>query len=319
MTTRWRPGAVRALIDRFEASPQHHEVMREGDVFSFTQIKVDQAWPDVDQEVQAILRRAFRQYENSLEIGKFWPAVTWLEGIRLKRYLPGGQDRFNPHVDVMDESTSRRLVTAILYLNAPGGGQTNFPQMEVSVFPKIGRLVIFPPLWTFVHAGLPPLDRPQIHVTGLSVVSARAVRRRRGQTKTAPEGAVFAKREFGSGLFRPTTAADRGNTQDAGAKQRERQRLGHAQGGRNEIDLVIGIDAGGDEVGVDGIGAARPGTPSNSVWKSKLSLCWAKEVVPSAGPGNPDVSKYSSAAMGPVPLFPCSSVIFRSPPIHEKE
>jgi hypothetical protein len=59
----------------------------------------------------------------------------------------------------MDDSNSRRLITAILYLNDPGGGETVFPGLDISVPPAPGRMAVFPPLWLFPHAGMPPRDR----------------------------------------------------------------------------------------------------------------------------------------------------------------
>ena len=75
--------------------------------------------------------------------------------------MPGGQDHFPPHVDVTNAEESRRFLTAILYLNDPGGGETVFPGLDLQVMPAPGRMVIFPPLWLFPHAGLPPRDRPK--------------------------------------------------------------------------------------------------------------------------------------------------------------
>ena len=66
-----------------------------------------------------------------------------------------------PHVDVMRAEESRRFLTAILYLNDSGGGETIFPGLDLTVAPAAGRMVVFPPLWLFPHAGLAPRDRPK--------------------------------------------------------------------------------------------------------------------------------------------------------------
>ena len=80
----------------------------------------------------------------------------------MKRYLPDGRDNFPPHVDANDQETSTRFVTAILYLNDPGGGgETVFPELGVMMSPRPGNMMLFPPLWTFPHAGLPPRHRPK--------------------------------------------------------------------------------------------------------------------------------------------------------------
>ena len=74
----------------------------------------------------------------------------------MKRYLPNGRDFFPLHVDVMGQAASRRFMTAIIYLNAPAGGETVFPNLDISVAPEPGKLLAFPPIWLFPHAGRPP-------------------------------------------------------------------------------------------------------------------------------------------------------------------
>ncbi len=154
-------GQCRSLIERFEAAADLHVRKRVDDGFSFVQLNVSRHWPDVEAQIAPIMMNCFKQYRQALEIGPYWPQKPLAEEIRMKRYLPDGREAFPPHVDVMDDADSRRFVTAILYLNDPGGGETVFPGLDVSVAPAAGRLSIFPPLWLFPHAGLPPRDRPK--------------------------------------------------------------------------------------------------------------------------------------------------------------
>ena len=145
------------LIERFEADRPHHEEKRIENGYSFTQLDVTAAWPDVDAEIEAILNACYHQYHALLNLGRAWPLRYQHEHIRLKRYRPGGRDSFPPHVDVTSQATCRRFCTAILYLNDPGGGgETLFPDLGITVMPEPGKLLMFPPLWTFPHAGLPP-------------------------------------------------------------------------------------------------------------------------------------------------------------------
>ena len=155
------PEQCQALIARFEANAPLHERRRAEGSYSFLQFSVTRHWPEVETQIARIMMTAMQQYWRSLEIGPYWPAKPEAEEIRLKCYLPGGEDKFPPHVDVMDEADARRFMTAILYLNDPGGGETVFPGLDVTVAPAPGRLVVFPPLWLFPHAGLPPRDRPK--------------------------------------------------------------------------------------------------------------------------------------------------------------
>jgi prolyl 4-hydroxylase len=150
-----------AFIQRFEASPDLHEREETEGSYSFVQLNVTHHWKDVHEHVGKIMLTCIGQYHRSLDIGQYWPTHPMAEEIRLKRYLPGGRDSFPPHVDVMNDADSRRFITAILYLNDPGGGETIFSELSARITPAPGRLLIFPPLWLFPHAGLPPRDKPK--------------------------------------------------------------------------------------------------------------------------------------------------------------
>jgi prolyl 4-hydroxylase len=150
------PARCQDLIARFEQSASLHERKEADGSYGFAQLSVSRHWPEVEAEIGQILMTGFGQYRQGLGIGPFWPAAPMSEEIRLKRYLPDGRDSFPEHVDVMDQTTANRFITAILYLNAPGGGETVFSSLGLRIAPQPGRLVIFPPLWLFPHAGLPP-------------------------------------------------------------------------------------------------------------------------------------------------------------------
>jgi hypothetical protein len=146
----------RELIARFEAEPHLHERKESEGSYQFAQLNVSQHWPEVEAEIGAIFMTAFRQYHKSLEIGPGWPLNPLPEQIRMKRYLPDGRDSFPTHVDVLDDQSAKRFITAILYLNEVQGGETTFPTLGVTLKPMPGRMSIFPPLWLFPHAGMPP-------------------------------------------------------------------------------------------------------------------------------------------------------------------
>ena len=155
------PEQCQALIDRFEASPELHDRKQVDGAYSFVQLSVTRHWPEVEKQIAQVMLTALQQYWKALDIGPNWPLKPLAEEIRLKRYLPDGRDCFPPHVDVMDDGDARRFITAILYLNDPGGGETVFPGLDLTVPPAAGRMSVFPPLWLFPHAGLPPRDRPK--------------------------------------------------------------------------------------------------------------------------------------------------------------
>jgi hypothetical protein len=149
----------RELIDRFEAS-DHQEVCRREGGHSFTQINLSQHWPRESALLSEVFQACLSLYQAQVGAA-FWPVVYAFENFRMKRYLPNGVDAFPVHVDVMGQAAARRFMTAILYLNAPQGGETVFPQLGVSIAPEPGRWVAFPPLWMFPHEGRAPLDQPK--------------------------------------------------------------------------------------------------------------------------------------------------------------
>jgi hypothetical protein len=76
----------------------------------------------------------------------------------LKRYRPGGVEAFQPHFDSIGEVANRYLVL-LWYLNdVAEGGETSFPQLDVAVAPRAGRLLVFPPYWMYQHEGRPPVS-----------------------------------------------------------------------------------------------------------------------------------------------------------------
>ena len=97
---------------------------------------------------------------------KMWPETYGYEAIRIKRYLNNDYDRFDPHVDVIDHNSSRRFLSFFIYLNdVDEGGETEFVNINKAgtyipykIQPKRGRLLMFPPMWPWVHAGRIPIS-----------------------------------------------------------------------------------------------------------------------------------------------------------------
>jgi hypothetical protein len=147
------------LIDRFESSVDPETCQLDAG-YSFTQINVTQHWPDQNQILVPIFLAYFNRYQAAVN-GRFWPPKFSFEQLRMKRYLPNGRDLFPLHVDVMGQVAARRFMTAFIYLNATAGGETVFPNLNISVAPEPGKLLAFPPLWLFPHAGRPPQNSPK--------------------------------------------------------------------------------------------------------------------------------------------------------------
>src|SRR5678815_3116614 len=96
------------------------------------------------------------RYNRDVGLGIPIPNSPKTADLVLKRYRPGGAESFQPHFDALYEHCNRYLVF-IWYLNdVAEGGETEFPGLDVSVQPRTGRLLMFPPYWMYQHAGLPP-------------------------------------------------------------------------------------------------------------------------------------------------------------------
>ena len=151
------------LIDKFENSSSEYET-HSNNTMSFTQINLNQnkTWHQYIQPLATIFSSCIAQYKDEFNIvdGMF-PSKYGFEEFRLKRYLPNDIDEFRNHVDVNNYANARRFLVFFLYLDDNEKGHTTFSQSNISVQPKAGRMLMFPPMWTHLHAGTKPVDKPK--------------------------------------------------------------------------------------------------------------------------------------------------------------
>ena len=84
----------------------------------------------------------------------FAPRNLYFEHFRIKRYISEDADQFDTHVDVTDVSNECRYLSFMWYLNdVVNGGETEFAELDLKIRPKIGALIMFPPIWMFPHKG----------------------------------------------------------------------------------------------------------------------------------------------------------------------
>lgn len=101
---------------------------------------------------------ALARYNADLGLGIPVPNSPLTADLILKRYRPGGAEHFQPHFDSHAEHANRYLVL-LWYLNdVAEGGETAFPQLDLAVQPRTGRLLVFPPYWMYQHEGRPPIS-----------------------------------------------------------------------------------------------------------------------------------------------------------------
>jgi len=105
-----------------------------------------------------LIDRALERYNRDVELTIPIPNSPLTSDLILKRYRPGQQERFQLHFDAINHVANRYLVL-LWYLNdVEQGGETRFPQLDVTVQASAGRLLMFPPYWMYQHEGMPPIS-----------------------------------------------------------------------------------------------------------------------------------------------------------------
>ena len=111
---------------------------------------------DMVKRLMPNARFCYEKYKKATS-SFFLPKFSLLEEFRVKRYIPGGEERFDEHVDVATYDTARRCLSFLFYLNN-NNGKTVFTRHGLNISPMCGRVVVFPPTWEYPHAGLAPSD-----------------------------------------------------------------------------------------------------------------------------------------------------------------
>jgi len=130
----------------------------------FTEININQHsdWQTFVQGLYGNLRPYVDRYKQDCDIKeKQWPEKFGFEQIRFKKYEPNGEDEFKTHVDVTNYNSARRFLVFFMYLNDNDGGETTFPDYDIKIKPEAGKVLMFPPLWPFKHAGEKPINQPK--------------------------------------------------------------------------------------------------------------------------------------------------------------
>lgn len=169
------PDSCKYIIEKFEKNPEQQEYTRLDNHRSFYEINITKYpdWQNVQTGLLNTIDYALGKYKQHLNIDeRSWPEQYGFEELRMKRYLPNGQDEFQFHVDVSSYSNAKRFLVYFWYLNdVSEGGETVFqknrnsePILEVK--PVEGRLLMFPPLWTHPHIGRKPISGPKYIIGG---------------------------------------------------------------------------------------------------------------------------------------------------------
>jgi prolyl 4-hydroxylase len=158
------PQLCQRLIQSFDSLPRFHSQNGR----SVRAELADSAWTELnvtrlsDEAFLGMFRgfidRALERYNQDIGLEIPVPNTPFVSDLMMKRYRPGADERFQLHFDAANYVSNRYLVL-IWYLNdVPAGGETVFPQLDLKIEARAGRLLVFPPYWMYQHEGLPPIS-----------------------------------------------------------------------------------------------------------------------------------------------------------------
>jgi hypothetical protein len=163
------PNMCQYLINTFEENSDKHERYYNEGKPNFTQFNLTEHHQINDELKSAhnFLIKKTIEYRNiyyEFIDSRVFPSEHAFEQFRIKRYNSDGIDQFDTHVDVINYETSRRYLSFTWYLNTVDlGGNTVFKDLLIQ--PKVGSLLVFPPLWMFPHKGEPPISNSKYILT----------------------------------------------------------------------------------------------------------------------------------------------------------
>ena len=159
-----------AQIELFENDEAQHSIQQNGEGETLTQINMlhskDTRWRTNANELVNYIMTTVEKYKQDCGIERFqWPITMGFEPPKVKRYMPGANESFPIHVDVLNKQTMNRFLVCFLYLNTVEiGGETEI--FGKTYEPKEGSMLLFPPMWTHPHIGHKPISGPKYIIGG---------------------------------------------------------------------------------------------------------------------------------------------------------
>ena len=148
------------IIARFEQDTENHIDRNQEKERSFVELNLTSlpAWAETKAQLLESTGQYISSYQEDSQLLQL-PEQFTHEDYRIKRYSPERNHVFGDHLDIANSKTAMRFMVLIWYLNdVQEGGETHFREFDVSVKPVKGRLLMFPPFWMYMHAGLQPIS-----------------------------------------------------------------------------------------------------------------------------------------------------------------
>jgi len=151
------------LIEDFEACElQHREVPSRLIELELINRHIDpltlqtRDWTRTTDYLMGVVNARAQDYRQRWDPHGMMPDQYAAEGFRMKCYRPE-QHQFLLHVDQANRDSATRFLAFLLYVNDSPAG-TEFPQLDLTVEARQGRLLIFPPNWQYPHCGHMPRE-----------------------------------------------------------------------------------------------------------------------------------------------------------------
>ena len=169
-----------SLIEKFESHSEQHERMNTKDAkkledgvyvrgsMLFNELhlwKYMDTWKEDINKLASIFTKNVDEYKSEFSAHCF-PKKYGFEPFKMKRYLPNGEDEFGWHVDVRSFKNIRRFLAMFIYLSDNEEGKTEFDYQDVITDCTKGSMVIFPPMWPWLHRGTKPIKTPKYFMGG---------------------------------------------------------------------------------------------------------------------------------------------------------
>jgi len=107
---------------------------------------------------RGLIDAALTRYNKDVGLAVPIPNSGTFSGMVMKRYRANAAEQFQLHFDAVNQH-ARRYLVLLWYLNdVASGGETRFPQLDITIAPKAGRLLMFPPYWMYQHEGMRPVS-----------------------------------------------------------------------------------------------------------------------------------------------------------------
>jgi prolyl 4-hydroxylase len=149
------------LIEKFESATEKSKIENSEHGLKFDQLHIS-THPEFQEEVkqiQNVLLKAYEIYKSQVPNTEYLPTPLAIEQFRMKKYNVGEDESFPMHVDVSTPESAPRYLGALFYLNTvQEGGETHYPDFDLTIPATSGSILLFPPMWMYPHEGRMPIS-----------------------------------------------------------------------------------------------------------------------------------------------------------------